>query len=131
MRRLIKKTQYSKLIVSTVVLLYFLLIPYSLVYCWKFEANTVLITILTTIGGIVAVVCNGYMNKSRFENVVKIQKALDKSADSTEIITKEIRDAVKEELKNALKEDITKMAELKQEVEDITANMPKEKKEDD
>ena len=105
----LKKVQYSKLIVSSVVLLYFTLIPYSLVYIWKFQASTVLITILTTIGGVVAVVCNGYMNKSRFENVLKIQKSLDKSAAATKFITDEIGATVKEEIKDTLKEDITKI----------------------
>lgn len=104
----IKKVQYSKLIVSAVVLIYFILIPYSLVYAWRFEASAVLITILTTVGGVVAVVCNGYMNKSRFENVVKIQKSLDKSAESTKIISEEIMAAIKEEIKNTLQDDITK-----------------------
>lgn len=105
----IKRVQYSKLIVSSVVLLYFLLIPYSLVYIWRFEASTVLITILTTVGGVVAVVCNGYMNKSRFENVLKIQRSLDKSSASSKTVTEEIKAAVKEEIKNSLKEDITKL----------------------
>ncbi len=104
MGKFFKRAQYSKLIVSSVVLLYFILIPYSLVYIWKFEASTVLITILTTVGGVVAVVCNGYMNKSRFENVIKIQKSLDKAAASTKTITEEIKDTVKEEIKNALNE---------------------------
>ncbi len=104
MGKFFKRAQYSKLIVSSVVLLYFILIPYSLVYIWKFEASTVLITILTTVGGVVAVVCNGYMNKSRFENVIKIQKSLDKAATSTKTITEEIKDTVKEEIKNALNE---------------------------
>ena len=67
-----------------------------------------LITILTTLGGVVAVVCNGYMNKSRFENVLKIQKSLDKNTASTQSVTDEIREVVKEELKKALREDITK-----------------------
>ena len=67
-----------------------------------------LITILTTLGGVVAVVCNGYMNKSRFENVLKIQKSLDKKTASTQSVTDEIREVVKEELKKALREDITK-----------------------
>lgn len=109
MKKFFKKAQYSKLIVSSVVLLYFLLIPYSLVYCWKFEASTVLITILSTVGGVVAVVCNGYMNKSRFENVLKIQKSLDKAAASTKNITEEISGTVKDEIRNSLNEDVTKM----------------------
>lgn len=102
-----KKFQYSKLIVSSVVLLYFLLIPYSLVYIWRFEASSVLITILTTVGGVVAVVCNGYMNKSRFENVLKIQKSLDKTSPTTKTITEEIRATIKDEIKNTLRDDIT------------------------
>lgn len=108
MKNGLKKVQYSKLIVSSVVLLYFLLIPYSLVYIWRFEASTVLITILTTVGGVLAVVCNGYMNKSRFENVLKIQKSLDKSSPTTKTVTEEIRATIKDEIKNALREDITK-----------------------
>lgn len=104
MRKFLRKAQYSKLIVTSVVMLYFILIPYSLVYIWRNEASTVLITILTTVGGVVAVVCNGYMNKSRFENVIKIQKALDKAAASTKTVTEEIRDTVKEEIKNTLSE---------------------------
>lgn len=109
MKKFFKKAQYSKLIVSSVVLLYFLLIPYSLVYIWKFEESTVLITILTTVGGVVAVVCNGYMNKSRFENVLKIQKSLDKVAGSAKNVKDEINETVNDEIRNALHDDITKM----------------------
>lgn len=107
MKKFMKKFQYSKLIVSSVVLLYFILIPYSLVYIWKYEESVVLITILTTVGGVVAVVCNGYMNKSRIENVVKIQKSLDKAASSTKKISDEIQETVMNELKDTLNDDIT------------------------
>ena len=119
----LKKVQYSKLIVSSVVLLYFLLIPYSLLYIWRFEASTVLITILTTLGGVVAVVCNGYMNKSRFENVLKIQKSLDRNAPTTKTITEEIIDLVRSEIKNTLRDDITKL-DLENSIKEQKAEEP-------
>lgn len=124
MKNIFKDVQYSKLIVCIVVLLYFLLIPYSLVYAWKFEANTVLITILTTIGGVVAVVCNGYMIKSRFENVLKIQQSLDKSAASTTSITSEVQQAVQNEIKETLNEEITILSNR---TEDMTENKTENK----
>lgn len=116
MKRSFKKIQYSKIIVSAVVILYFFLIPYSLVYIWTFQASTVLITILTTVGGVVAVVCNGYMNKSRFENVLKIQRSLDNSS-TAKIVSEEICATIKEELKNSLRNNVTKLEVEKASIE--------------